>query len=94
MRKKIFFIKFVKSMRLRVNFLQHFWLVVMLKSLSDMLDISVHIALEDCVKGSKQAHEAFPINRSDLDFSLGDDVGSSGFAQKESSFAEVVTGAV
>ena len=66
----------------------------MLKSLGNVLGVSVHIALEDRVKGSKQTHEAFPINRSDLDFSLGDDVSGSGFATEESTFAEVVTGAV
>ena len=68
--------------------------MVMLKSLGDMLSIRVHIALEDSVKGSKQAHETFPINRGDLNFSLGDDIRGTGFAQEESTFAEVVTGAV
>ena len=67
---------------------------MMLKSLSDMLGICVHIALEDSVKGSKQAHETFPINSGDLNFTLSNDIGGSGFAQEESTFAEVVTRAV
>ena len=71
-----------------------FLVVVMFKSLGDMLSIRVHIALEDGVEGSKQAHETFPINRGDLNFSLGDDIGGSGFAQEESTFTEVVAGAV
>ena len=66
----------------------------MFKSLGDMLSICVHITLEDSVKGSKQAHETFPINRGDLNFRLGNDVGGSGFAQEESTFAEVIAGAV
>ena len=59
-----------------------------------MLDVLVHIAAEDRVKGSKHAHEAFPINRGDLDLGLGDDVGGSGLALEERTLAEVVSGAV
>ena len=66
----------------------------MIKSLSTMLDILVHIAREDRVEGSKHTHEAFPINGGDLDFGLGDDVGGSGLALEESTLTEVVSGAV
>ena len=69
-------------------------MVMVLKSLSDMLGICVHIALEDGVKGSKQAHKTFPINGGDLNFTLGNDIGGSGFAQEEGTFAKVVARAV
>ena len=56
-----------------------------------MLHILVHVALQNSVKWSKQAHEAVPIDCRHLDLRCGDHIGCARFTLQQGTFAEVIT---
>ena len=56
-----------------------------------MLHILVHVALQNSVKWSKQAHEAVPIDCRHLDLRSGDHIGCARFTLQQSPLAKVIT---